>query len=233
MDWNSDIIKKLKWPGTISNQESKQKVAEQIASNVMNGDVIGVGSGSTSYLAVLAIAQRIKSEKLYIKAIPTSVEIALTCSKMGIPITNLYENGPDWYFDGADEVDPNNHLIKGRGGAMFKEKLIMSASKRNYIIIDESKLVDKLGSKFPVPVEVFPYALMNVEAKLKKLGAHKILLRPAQGKDGPVISENGNLILDVWFDTIDNDMENKIKYITGVIESGLFQNHQVEIIAAL
>ncbi len=129
MDWNSDIIKNLKWQGTISNQESKQKVAEQIASKVVNGDVIGVGSGSTSYLAVLAIAQRIKSEKLHIKAIPSSVEIALTCSKMDIPITNLYENRPDWYFDGADEVDPNKHLIKGRGGAMFKEKLIMSASE--------------------------------------------------------------------------------------------------------
>ena len=232
MDWNSDIIKKLTWSGTISNQESKQKAAEQIASKVMNGNIIGVGSGSTSYLAVLAIAQRIKNEKLHIKAIPTSIEIALTCSKMGIPVTSLYENGPDWYFDGADEVDPNNHLIKGRGGAMFKEKLIMSASRHNYIIVDDSKLVDCLGSKFPVPVEVFPNALMNVEAKLKMLGATEILLRPAQGKDGPVISENGNLILDVRFDTIDKDMEFKIKCITGVLESGLFQNQQVEIIVA-
>jgi ribose 5-phosphate isomerase A len=232
VDWNSDILKNLTWVGIISNQESKQKVAERIASKVMNGDIIGVGSGSTSYLAVLAIAQRVKSEKLHIKAIPTSVEIALTCSKMGIPITNLYANRPDWYFDGADEVDPNKHLIKGRGGAMFKEKLLMSASRHNYIIVDDSKLVDKLGSKFPVPVEVFPDALMNVEAKLKILGAHEILVRPAQGKDGPVISENGNLILDVRFDTIDKDMENKIKCITGVIESGLFQNQLVEIIVA-
>lgn len=232
MDWNSDIIKNLTWSGTISNRESKQKAAEQIASKVSNGDIIGVGSGSTSYLAVLAIAQRVKNEKLHIKAIATSVEIALTCTKMGIPVTSLYENGPDWYFDGADEVDPNNHMIKGRGGAMFKEKLIMNASRHNYIIVDSSKLVDSLGSKFPVPIEVFPNALMNVEAKLKMLGAYEILLRPAQGKDGPVISENGNLILDVRFETIDKDMEFKIKCITGVIESGLFQNQQVEIIVA-
>ena len=128
MDWNSDLIKNLTWPGAISNLESKQKAAEKIARKVSNGDIIGVGSGSTSYLAVLAIAQRIKNEKLQIKAIPTSIEIALTCSKMDIPVTSLYQNGPDWYFDGADEVDPNNHMIKGRGGAMFKEKLIMSAS---------------------------------------------------------------------------------------------------------
>ena len=232
MDWNSDIIKNLEWLGTISNKESKQKVAERIASKVMDGDIIGVGSGSTSYLALLAIAERIKSEKLHIKAIPTSVEIALTCSKVGIPITNLYENRPDWYFDGADEVDPNNHLIKGRGGAMFQEKLIMSASGHNYIIVDDSKLVDKLGSKFPVPVEVFPAALMVAEAGLKRLGATEIVLRPATGKDGPIISENGNLVLDVKFEHIDVDMEFKIKCIAGVIESGLFQNQPAEILVA-
>jgi ribose 5-phosphate isomerase A len=115
---------------------------------------------------------------------------------------------------------------------MFKEKLIMSASERNYIIVDGSKLVEKLGSKFPIPVEVFPPALMIAEAELKKLGANEILLRPAQGKDGPVISENGNLIFDVRFENIDKDMEFKIKCITGVIESGLFQNLQAEIIVA-
>jgi len=232
VDWNSNILKGTVWSHNISNREKKQKVAEQIASKIRNGDIIGIGSGSTSYLAVLAIAEKIQNEKLSIKAIPTSVEIALTCRRMGIPITSLYENRPDWYFDGADEVDSNNHLIKGRGGAMFKEKLIMSASPLNYIIVDDSKLVDKLGSKFPIPVEVFPDALMHVESELKKLGANEIILRPAQGKDGPIVSENGNLILDVRFDSIDKDMEYKIKCITGVIESGLFQNHPVEILVA-
>ncbi len=228
MDWNSSITNSL-WPDSIQNRESKEKVAEQIAEKVKDGDTIGVGSGSTSYLALLAIAQKIKTEALSVRAIPTSIEIALTCISLGIPVVSLQENRPDWYFDGADEVDPNNHLIKGRGGAMFKEKLIMSASSRNYIIIDKSKLVEKLGAKFPVPIEVFPSALMAVEAELKKLGATEILLRPAQGKDGPIISENGNLILDVRFD---QDMETKIKCITGVIESGLFQNLQAEIIIA-
>lgn len=232
MDWNSDLLKNLLLAGAISNLESKQKVADQIAGKVVNGDIIGVGSGSTSYLAVLAISQRIKNEKLHIKVIPTSVEIALLCSNLGMPITSLYEHRPDWYFDGADEVDPNNHLMKGRGGAMFKEKLMMSASPRNYIIVDDSKLVNKLGSKFPIPVEIFPAALMHVEAKLKAVGAIEILLRSAQGKDGPVITENGNLILDVRFGTIGKEMENSIKCITGVIESGLFQNQAVEIIVA-
>lgn len=231
MEWNSNIIKSL-WPDNIHNRESKQKVAMQIAAKVNDGDTIGIGSGSTSYLALLAIAERIKIEKLMIKAVPTSIEIALKCNSLGIPVISLNERRPDWCFDGADEVDPNNHLIKGRGGAMFKEKLIMSASERNYIIIDQSKQVDKLGTKFPVPVEVFPSSLMITEAELKKLGANEIILRPAQGKDGPVISESGNLILDVTFDTIDKDMEYKIKGITGVIESGLFQNLRAEIIVA-
>jgi len=231
MEWNSSITNSL-WPDSIQNRESKEKVAEQIAKKVKDGDTIGVGSGSTSYLALLAIAQKIKTEGLSVRAIPTSIEIALTCISLGIPVVSLQENRPDWYFDGADEVDPNNHLIKGRGGAMFKEKLIMSASLRNYIIVDKSKLVEKLGAKFPVPVEVFPSALMSVEAGLKKLGATEILLRPAKGKDGPIISENGNLILDVRFDHIDKDMETKIKCITGVIESGLFQNLTAELIIA-
>jgi ribose 5-phosphate isomerase A len=97
-------------------------------------------------------------------------------------------------------LTPNNRLIKGRGGAMFKEKLLISSSKVNYIIVDDTKLVDKLGTNFPVPVEVFPQALLHVEAELKKLGANSIELRPAKGKDGPIITENGNLILDCRFD---------------------------------
>jgi ribose 5-phosphate isomerase A len=232
MKWNSDILNNLAWNAAISNRESKQRVADQIAAKVKDGDIIGVGSGSTSYLALLAIGEKIKAENLNVLAIPTSVEIALTCSNLGIPTTSLYEHQPDWYFDGADEVDPNKHLIKGRGGAMFKEKLLMAASARNYIIVDDSKLVDKLGSKFPVPVEVFPSALMVAEAGLKKLGATQIVLRPATGKDGPIISENGNLILDVKFELIDVDMEFKIKCITGVVESGLFQNQPAEILVA-
>ncbi|MES2809102.1 MAG: ribose 5-phosphate isomerase A [Bacteroidota bacterium] len=232
MDWNSDIIKNQSWAGTISNRAGKQKVADQIVSKIKDGDVIGVGSGSTVYLTLFAIAERIKAEGLNIRAIPTSIEISMACSKLGIPLTSLYEHKPNWCFDGADEVDPNNSLIKGRGGALFKEKLLISSSPVNYIIVDDSKMVDKLGSKFAVPVEVYPQALLLVEAELKALGAKEIVLRLAGGKDGPVITENNNLLLDVRFDSIDNDMERKIKAITGVIESGLFINHNVEVLVA-
>ena len=232
MTWQSDLIKTLEWSDTISNKEAKQKVAEQIAEKVKDGDVIGVGSGSTSFMALLAIAEKIKAEKLNIKAIPTSVELGMFCSKLGVPLTSLTEARPDWYFDGADEVDPNKSLIKGRGGAMFKEKLLLSCSPINYIIVDESKLVKKLGSKFPVPIEVFPAALLYVEEQLRSLGATELAIRPAKGKDGPIITENGNLILDARFDTISDDMEFKIKAITGVIESGLFIGYNVEVLVA-
>lgn len=101
MDWNSSITNSL-WPDRIQNRESKEKVAEQIAKKVKDGDTVGVGSGSTSYLALLAIAQKIKTEALSVRAIPTSVEMALTCISLGIPVISLQENRPDWYFDGAD-----------------------------------------------------------------------------------------------------------------------------------
>ncbi|MDF2432410.1 MAG: ribose 5-phosphate isomerase [Mucilaginibacter sp.] len=232
MNWQSNLIKNLSWSDTIINKEGKQKVANKIAEKVKDGDILGVGSGSTVYMALFAIAKKIKAEQLNIKAIPTSVEIAMACSNLGIPLTTLFDNRPDWLFDGADEVDPNHNLIKGRGGAMFKEKLLISSSPLNYIIIDDSKLVNKLGTNFPIPIEVFPEALLHVEEELTKLGVESLLLRPAKGKDGPVITESGNLILDAQFTQVTDDLEIKIKSITGVIESGLFINYNVEILVA-
>ena len=232
MQWQSNLINNLPWSDTIINKEGKQKVADKIAAKVKDGDVLGVGSGSTVYMALLAIAQRIKEEKLNIKAIPTSIEIGMVCTKLGIPLNSIFESRPDWLFDGADEVDPSHNLIKGRGGAMFKEKLLISTSPVNYIIIDDSKLVNKLGTNFPIPVEVFPLALLHVEKELERLGAESIVLRPAKGKDGPVITENGNLILDVRFAEVTDMLELKLKSITGVIESGLFINYNVEVLVA-
>src|SRR5476649_68547 len=114
MNWNSDIINNLSWSGEIINREAKQKVADKIAEKVKDGDILGVGSGSTSYMALVAIAKKIKEQKLNVKAIPTSVELTMMCSSLGVPTTSLFEHRPDWYFDGADEVDPNKSLIKGR-----------------------------------------------------------------------------------------------------------------------
>jgi ribose 5-phosphate isomerase A len=232
MDWESDLIKNLQWSAEIINSTGKQKVAAEIAAMVKDGDVLGVGSGSTVYMTLLAIADKIQTKKLSVKAIPTSVEISMFCSKLGIPLTSMFEYRPDWLFDGADEVDPDNGLIKGRGGAMFKEKLLIRSSKVNYIIVDESKKVTKLNTKFPVPIEVFPQALLHVEKELHQLGANSIVVRPAKGKDGPVITENNNLILDCFFDEVGSMMEKDIKSITGVIESGLFIGYDLQILMA-
>ncbi len=230
MKWENNIIHSLSWGKSIIRKEEKEMIANQIALMVNDGDIIGVGSGSTSYMALLAISRRIREEKIQVRAIPTSIEIEIACSQLDIPIASIMEHKPDWTFDGADEVDLKKNLIKGRGGAMFKEKLLISSSKRTYIIADSSKMVSRLGSKFPVPVEVFPYALAYVDQALRELSPAGIQLRMAEGKDGPVITESGNLILDVWFDQIDDTLESTLKSITGVIESGLFIGYDVKIL---
>lgn len=230
MNRERTIIDSLEWGKDISNIEEKERIAVKIASMVNDGDIIGVGSGSTAYLALQKIAERIRTEQLHIRAIPTSLEIKMTCARLGIPQTSLFEYKPDWTFDGADEIDTNHNMIKGRGGAMFKEKLLISSSPRTYIIADSSKMVTKLGSRFPVPIEIFPEALTHVAQALESFTPKEIKLRMAQGKDGPVITENGNLILDVWFDNIPDNQENAIKSITGVIESGLFMHYEIELI---
>jgi ribose 5-phosphate isomerase A len=231
MEWGKNMIDSLKWSDTIINREGKEKVAKEIAAKMKDGQIIGVGSGSTVYLALIAIAERIRKDNSHIQVIPSSIEISVTCIQLGIPQTTLLDKKPDWTFDGADEVDPEQSLIKGRGGAMFKEKLLIRNSTETYIIIDESKFVSQLGSKFPVPVEVFPTSLLYAEKELIALGARDVSLRMAKGKDGPVITENGNFILDAWFDSIESSLERDIKSITGVIESGLFIGYDVEIIS--
>ena len=229
MNWNKNILSKIEFEN-ISDLEEKKEVAKKIVDKAQDGQVIGFGSGSTSYLATIEMANRIKKENLQIKAIPTSYEIKMLCSYLEIPTTRMIENKPDWSFDGADEVDEHNWLIKGRGGAMFKEKLNIANSPITYILIDKTKIVDKLGSKFKVPVECFPEVINFIKEKLIELGGTEIELRKAVGKDGPIITENNNLILDVKFDSITENLEEKIKFIPGVIESGLFINYNVEII---
>lgn len=229
MDWKDNIITKNKMD-SIKNFEEKKLVAEKVAEKVKDGQVIGFGSGSTSYLATIAIADKIKRESIHITAIPTSLEIKLLCGYLKIPITTLNNKKPDWSFDGADEVDNNNWLIKGMGGALFKEKLNIVNSPITYILIDKSKRVNKLGEKCKVPVECFPEAISYVKEELTKIGATEIEIREAVSKAGPVITENGNVILDVKFDNITEGLEKKIKSIPGVIESGLFISYKVEII---
>lgn len=221
MNWNLKD-EYTSWNTEITNIEEKEKIAKKIADLVKDGDVIGFGSGSTSFLAVKQISEKIKATNIKITAIPTSYEIKLLCNSLGIPTASLIEKKPDWSFDGADEVDNNKWLIKGRGGAMFKEKLNIVNSKKVYILVDASKFVNKLGEKFKIPVECYPETVNHVKESLYKMGAIECQLRTGKGKDGPIITENNNFIVDVKFNTIDFELEKKIKLITGVIETGLF-----------
>jgi ribose 5-phosphate isomerase A len=230
VNWETNAV--YKWAGTISNRAAKEEAGRRVAGNVEDGQVIGVGSGSTALVAIQAIADRIRREGLRISAICTSAEVTLACAAAGIPSTSLLQRRPDWYFDGADEVDSARNMIKGRGGAMYMEKILMRSAPKTYILVDQSKLVSRLGEKFPVPVEVFPLALHLVERELLRLGVVDMAVRPAGGKDGPVISEHGNFILDVRFREIHQSLEADIKAITGVIESGLFMGYPVELLVA-
>jgi ribose 5-phosphate isomerase A len=162
--------------------------------------------------------------------IPTSIESELTITGLGLVQADLAEVAPDWLFDGADEVDPDGNLIKGRGGALFREKLLFSACQLRRVLIDPSKRVDRLGVNFPVPVEVVPRAVSVAMAGLKALGASETIIRIGSGKDGPVLTEQGNLLLDCRFDRIEAGLEDQINLITGVLDSGLFQGYAPEII---
>lgn len=227
MDWKKEAVQNIEWNGEISNYEEKLRIGKKIAQRVKDGDVIGVGSGSTSFVATKEIAKRVKEENLHITAIPTSYEINILCNELGIPTTTLLDKKPDWSFDGADEVNDKNWLVKGRGAAMYREKLNIASSDITYILVDESKFVKNICDKFPIPVEVTPKAINYVRQAMFEMGAESITLRPAKGKDGPVITEEGNVILDTVFRNVDENLEKRLKSIVGVVETGLFIGYNV------
>ena len=215
----------------IQNLDEKIMIARKILDKVKNGNVIGFGSGTTSYLAAEAIGKMVNEENLNIIAIPTSNEIKEVCKKWQIKIAELNEYKIDWAFDGADEVDLHGNLLKGMGAAMFKEKLNFLSSSKVYILVDKSKFVKKIGEKHPIPVECYPSAIEYVKERLMKLGAKSCTIR--EQNDKLVYTDSGNLIIDTWFDAdkINKELENDIKLISGVIESGLFIEYKnVEIL---
>ncbi len=195
---------------------------------VTNGMKIGLGTGSTAIEAVRRMAELVRQSVLQdILVVPTSFQTEVDCRRMGLSLWSLNDpviNGRlDLTIDGADEVDPDWNLIKGGGGAMLIEKIIAHASDTYCIVADESKIVNRLGEKTPVPVEIVPEALLTVSNSLEALGS-SVDLRMARMKDGPVITDHGNFILDISFkETFDpRSLETEIKAIPGVMASGIF-----------
>lgn len=200
----------------------KRSVGHEAAKLVKDGDVVGLGTGSTAHYFIEKLGDRIKQEEIKILGIPTSYQSFFLAKDSGIPITTLEEHDIDIAVDGADEVDNDFNLIKGGGAAHTLEKIIDNSANRFVVIIEEFKLVDKLG-KAPVPLEVIPQACRTVKRHVEGLGGIPTL-RMALRKDGPVITDNHNFIIDVKFERIDDPryLETELNLIPGVVENGIF-----------
>lgn len=219
----------LEWCRPITNVEAKSVIAELVAKKVQGGEVVGIGSGSTSFLTVLALGKRVAVEGLAITVVPTSIEIELACHAAGLRVINDVPTRIDRCFDGADEVDASGRLIKGRGGALYREKLVFAASRQRLIVADQSKDVDRLGSKFPVPVEVRPQWLRYAYEQLQSLDhVEQVSLRMGQAKDGPVITECGNVLFDVKLSQISAADELALQSLPGVVCTGIFSGFEFE-----
>ncbi|MFA5267502.1 MAG: ribose-5-phosphate isomerase RpiA [Methanoregula sp.] len=203
-------------------EQAKRAAGYRAAEMAEDGMVVGLGTGSTVYFTIERLSERIR-DGLQITGIPTSFQTALRAREAGIPLTTLDDNPTiDIAIDGADEVDPKLRLIKGRGAAHLREKCVAAAAERFVVVVDEQKVVKKLGAA-AVPVEVLPFAIMPVLKELRGLGCIPVI-REAVKKDGPVITDNGNFIVDCTFAAIKNpeNLETSLAAIPGVIESGLF-----------
>lgn len=205
----------------------KQEVGKAAANLVKSGSIVGLGTGSTTAYTIQYLGERLKSGELEdIVGIPTSFQSEVLAKEYGVPLTTLDAvDHIDIAIDGADEVDPHKNLIKGGGAAHTREKVVDYLATQFVVVVDSGKLVDKLGSVFAVPVEVIPMALTPVTNAIKALGG-KPILRMGVKKAGPVITDQGNMVLDVTFDQIEDpvNLEKTLNNIPGVLENGIFVN---------
>ena len=214
--------------------QMKKAVAKAAVDQIENGMILGLGSGSTAALMIEALALKIKSGEIKdVVGVTTSFQGEVLANQLGIPLTSLSSVSEiDLAIDGADEVDPNFQLIKGGGACHVQEKLVAALAKKFIVVVDSSKLVEKLNLDFKLPVEVLPSAWKQVQKTLGKYGGEGDL-RMAQKKAGPVVTDQGNLILDLLFENGIDDpdsLESQINNIPGVLENGLFINLTDEVL---
>ncbi len=208
--------------------QMKKAVAQAAVDQIQNGMILGLGSGSTAALMIEALAIKIKSGEIKdVVGVTTSFQGEVLASELGIPLKSLSSVSEiDLAIDGADEVDPKFQLIKGGGACHVQEKLVAALAKKFIVVVDSTKLVEKLNLDFKLPVEVLPSAWKQVQKTLINLGGEGNL-RMAQKKAGPIVTDQGNLILDLTFrNGIDQPelLESQINNIPGVLENGLFVN---------
>ncbi len=206
-------------------QAAKQAVASHVVNLIEDGMRLGLGTGSTAALAIAALGRRIAEEGLHVVGVPTSFAAERLARQHGIPTTTFDTvDRLDLAFDGADEVDPALALIKGRGAAHTREKIVAAQADRFVVLVDDSKLVDQLGTRMPLPVEVLPMACTPVMRTLEALGARPEL-RMGQAKDGPVVSDQGFWIIDAHFANGIADavtLNRTLLDLPGVLDHGLF-----------
>ncbi len=210
--------------GSDPQYDIKRAVGRSVAEMVQDGMVLGIGTGSTAACAIEEIGRRIRNEGLAVSGVATSFAAERLARRWSIPLTTLDVTPHlDLAFDGADEVDDNLDLIKGRGAAHTREKIVAHAAGRFVVLVDASKRVDVLGSRMPLPVEVLPMAVGPVSRRLEKLGA-SVVLRQGINKDGPVVTDQGMWVLDARFQAIDDpsQLDREIKRLPGVLDHGLF-----------
>lgn len=221
--WDKSKLK-AKRKGADWIENAKKNAALEAVKHVKDGFIVGLGSGSTAAYAIQELGKLIRQKSWRVLGVPTSHQAFLLAVKCGVSITTLNEHPRlDLTIDGVDQVDPDLNMIKGMGGALTREKIVASASKQNIIVADETKLTKKLGTNQPVPIEVLPFATTLVESRIKKMKG-KPVLREVKGKVGPVVTDNGNFIVDADFGPIDapGELNAKLKSIPGVVETGLF-----------
>jgi ribose 5-phosphate isomerase A len=209
---------------TQSIDELKQEAARAAVSQLKSGMVVGLGSGSTAYYATVDLGMRLAEGSLQdIVAIPTSEATAKLAHRHHIPLSDLQKNpAVDITIDGADKVDPHLNLIKGLGHSLLREKIVASTTERFIVIADDRKLVDHLGMRAPIPVEVIQFAQRPVTDYLTTLGCRPVLRRHDDGRTR--ITDEGNIILDCYFEAIEDPyrLAAAIRKQPGVVEHGLF-----------
>ena len=215
--------------------QMKQAVATAAVNQVRDGMVVGLGSGSTAAFMIHDLGSKLASGKLHdVVGITTSFQSEVIATDLGIPLLSLNAvDRIDLAIDGADEVDPSFQLIKGGGACHVQEKLVACRAKHFTIVVDSTKLVKRLNLEFLLPVEVLPGAWRQVQNHLQSIGGEKVELRMANRKAGPLVTDQGNLVLDVHMrDGIEDpvSLERRINNIPGVLENGLFVNLADEIL---
>jgi ribose 5-phosphate isomerase A len=211
---------KLSWV-----EDAKRKAVLKALQPIKNGWVVGVGSGTTTAYAVAELARLARGRRLEISVVPTSHQIENLAHAHRLRTLTMNEAYVvDYAIDGADQVERRSlHLIKGGGGALLREKIVDAAAQQLAIVVDETKLSRTLGGKQLVPLEVLPFAHKYVQAQIARMGS-RAKLREGTGKVGPVVTDNGNFVLDADFGKIEKPhlLEKRLKTMPGLLETGLF-----------